>query len=208
MGTGLLQPWTTPFTAPPDVTEQNDPGFRFRLSEGLKAIQRSAAAKGTLLTGGTMKDLAAWSQNTASNEYGKVYDRAKGEYDTAYTTFANNQTNQFNRLSDMSTRGQNAATNQAGTANTYGANLANLTTGAANSIAAGQAASGAAWGNAASGIGNTAAQLYLYDATRPKPPTTPTVPVAIPGPAYSHTIENSTWDGNGVPTWRVPSPKM
>ena len=163
MGEGLMQPWTTPFVAPTDVTEQNDPGFKFRLKEGAQAIQRSAAAKGTLLTGGTMKDLNEWAQGQASSEYDKVYGRAKGEYDTAYNIFGNNQANQFGRLDTMSGRGLQAASlagqNASGYANAgsaYGANSANNTTGAANAAAAGQVgasnASTSGWTNATNSV--------------------------------------------------------
>lgn len=53
-----------------------DPSFGFRLGEGLKAIQGSAAAKGTLHSGGTLKDLNNYAQGMASTEYGNAFDRA------------------------------------------------------------------------------------------------------------------------------------
>jgi len=57
-----------------------DPGFQFRLQEGNKAIERSAAARGRVLNPSTMKALDRFSQDTASQEYGNVYGRRFNEY--------------------------------------------------------------------------------------------------------------------------------
>lgn len=45
------------FTAPTGVDESNDPGYKFRLDEGQKALENSAAARGNLLSGNTAKAL-------------------------------------------------------------------------------------------------------------------------------------------------------
>lgn len=97
-GQGLL----TPFQAPTSVTEQNDPGYQFRLQQGAQALQNSAAARGGLLSGNTAKALEDYSQNYASNEYQNVYNRA-------FNTFETNQANTFNRLSALAGGGQVAA---------------------------------------------------------------------------------------------------
>ena len=55
-----------------------DPSFQFRLQEGQKALERSAAAKGTLLTGGTAKALTRYAQDYASTEFGNIYNRLMG----------------------------------------------------------------------------------------------------------------------------------
>lgn len=70
--------------APTDVGEWNDPGYNARLAEGQKALERSAAARGTLLTGGTLKDLSQYAQDYAANEYQNVYNRAYQDYTTNY----------------------------------------------------------------------------------------------------------------------------
>ena len=56
---------------------QTSPGYQFRLAEGLKGIERGAAAKGTLLTGGTLKALTRYGQDYASNEYQNRYNRSR-----------------------------------------------------------------------------------------------------------------------------------
>ena len=54
----------------------NDPGFRFRLEEGQKALERSAAARGGLVSGQTLQDVQQFGQRLASEEYGNAYNRA------------------------------------------------------------------------------------------------------------------------------------
>jgi len=107
----LLAPFTEQFQAPTDVTEQNDPGYQFRLQQGQQAIQNSAAARGGLLSGGTAKALADYNQNAASGEYGNVYNRRFNEFTTRYNQYVNNQTNQFNKLAAISGMGQTSANN-------------------------------------------------------------------------------------------------
>ena len=96
------------FQAPTGVTEQNDPGFQFRLQQGQQALERSAAARGGLLSGGTAKALDAYNQNQASNEYGNVYNRALSTFGTNYDVFRNNQMDQYNRLAGIAGIGLNA----------------------------------------------------------------------------------------------------
>lgn len=54
---------------------QTDPGYGFRMSEGMKALERSAAARGGLLSGGTGRALSRYGQDLASQEYGAAYNR-------------------------------------------------------------------------------------------------------------------------------------
>ncbi len=81
-------PWDSPemlesygqFKAPSMADLANDPGYQFRLKEGEQALERSAAARGTLLTGGTAKDLQKYGQDMASQEYDKQYGRSFNEW--------------------------------------------------------------------------------------------------------------------------------
>lgn len=72
------------FAAPSYEQAINDPGYRFRADAGSDAIERSAAARGVLRTGGTLKDLAEWNQNFAASEYRNVFDREINAYDRNY----------------------------------------------------------------------------------------------------------------------------
>lgn len=161
MGTGLGMPWTTPFVAPNNLTEQNDPGFQARLKMGTDALQRSAAARGTLLTGGLLKSLDRYAQDYASNEYNNVYNRALGEYQQAYNIFEGNQGNLFNRLSSLSSIGENAA-----------AGVGNAQIGMGNANAAGSINQGNIAGNTINNAGNSIGQfLYLNSLLHQQQPT-------------------------------------
>jgi hypothetical protein len=59
---------------------EDDPSYQFRLSQGLKALQNSAAARGNLLTGGTAKAINDYGQQAASQEYQAAYGRAANTY--------------------------------------------------------------------------------------------------------------------------------
>jgi hypothetical protein len=134
------------FTAPTGVTEQNDPGYQFRLQQGQNAIQNSAAARGGLLSTGTAKDLNNYAQGQASNEYGNVYNRALQTYGTNFNTFNSNNNNLYGRQMGVAGLGQSSA----------GALNSNLQAGAQNQ---GQidVGTGQIVGNDLMGVGNAQA---------------------------------------------------
>lgn len=104
-----------------------DPGYSFRLNQGLEAVQGSRAARGSMMSGSTLKALSNYGSDYASSEYGKAYDR-----------FNNDRTQRFNRLSSIAGIGQ-TATNNVGTAGAAAANgVAGNIIGAGNAAAAGQ----------------------------------------------------------------------
>lgn len=55
-----------------------DPSYNFRLNQGIQAGDRSAAANGSLLSGGQQKALSDYGQNAASTEYGAEFNRNAG----------------------------------------------------------------------------------------------------------------------------------
>jgi hypothetical protein len=54
---------------------EDDPSYQFRLKEGQKALERSAAGRGGLQSGSTLKALTNYSQGAASQEYAAAFDR-------------------------------------------------------------------------------------------------------------------------------------
>ena len=72
------------FNVPSFADAQNEPGYQFRLNAGTSALQNSAAAKGMLRTGGTLKDLIEYGQNFGAQEYQNVFNRALQAYQPAY----------------------------------------------------------------------------------------------------------------------------
>ena len=130
----------------------NDPSYQFRLQQGQDAIQSSAAAQGGLLSGATLKALQNYGQESASQEYGNAYNR-----------FNADQTNRYNRLSNLVGVGQNAAA-QVGNAGAQTSQaIANNTMAGANSIAAGQVGSANAWSNTANDLGSMAAAYGIMN---------------------------------------------
>jgi hypothetical protein len=51
------------------------PGYEFRFEEGLRASDRSAAARGMLMSGGHMRELQRYGQGLASSEFGNYANR-------------------------------------------------------------------------------------------------------------------------------------
>lgn len=57
---------------------QMDPGYGFRLQEGMKALERGAAARGGLLSGNMLRGAQRYGQDLASQEFGAAYNRLAG----------------------------------------------------------------------------------------------------------------------------------
>ena len=58
---------------------QSDPGYQFRMSEGMKALERGAAARGGLLSGATLRGTQRFGQELASQEYQNAFNRYQAE---------------------------------------------------------------------------------------------------------------------------------
>jgi hypothetical protein len=58
---------------------QADPGYAFRLSEGQKALDRQAAARGGLISGSALKAAARYGQEMGSQEYTNAFNRYQAE---------------------------------------------------------------------------------------------------------------------------------
>ena len=150
---------------------EGDPGYQFRLAEGQKAIERSAAARGGLLSGRTLKDIERFAQGTASVEFQRAYGRQFQEALTEYESGRLNLTERFNRLAALAGIGQTTSTTLAGLGQATGANIgrttlsggqtvADLITQGANARASGYAAQGFATGQAIQNTGQSLANLY------------------------------------------------
>lgn len=81
-----------------------DPGYGFRLSEGLKALERSTAARRGLISGKALKDSQRFGQEMASQEFINAFNRYQA-----------NRANQIQPLQGFLTGGQ-SATNAIGAA--------------------------------------------------------------------------------------------
>jgi len=87
-----------------------DPGYAFRLSEGMKALDRTAAARGGLLSGATLKGAQRYGQDLASQEYQNAFNRYQTE-----------RAAQLNPLQSLAGVGQTAAGTLTNAYGAYGA---------------------------------------------------------------------------------------
>jgi hypothetical protein len=98
-----------------------DPGYQFRLDEGNKALERSQAAKGGLLSGAAMKEALRYGQGMGSQEYGNSYNRFMDQNNTLYNRYSGISNQGMGAVNSGSQSGQNYANNMSGI---YG-NIAN-----------------------------------------------------------------------------------
>lgn len=155
-----LDPSGYAFTPPTAETLELDPGYQFRVREGQKALERSAAARGGLLSGGTGKALQRYGQESASQEFQNAYQRALSqnelrygrgltqnqqqyqrnadEYQTNFNVQNTLQNQQFNRLAALAGVGQTSAGTVANVGGQYAGRVGENITGAGNAQAAGQ----------------------------------------------------------------------
>ena len=90
---------------------QADPGYAFRLSEGQKALERSAAARGGLLSGGTGKALQRFGQEMGSQEYTNAFNRYQAERQARLGPLQSLTGMGQTTAQQLGTAGQNMATN-------------------------------------------------------------------------------------------------
>lgn len=117
------------FTAA-DFNINQDPGAQYRMDQANKAIERSAAARGGVQSGGTLKALQTNSEDLASQEFGNAYNR-----------FQNNRQTKANLLLGTAGLGQVSLGQQVAAGTNAANNMANNTaegvTGAADARASG-----------------------------------------------------------------------
>jgi hypothetical protein len=126
---------------------QADPGYQFRMSEGLKALERSAASRGILQSGGTLKDITRFGQDAASQEYQNAFQRYLTERQA--------------KLQPLEYRiglGQAAASGQAANVGSTATNVGGLTTSLGDIRAAGTMGQANAYNNMLSNISGLATQ--------------------------------------------------
>lgn len=119
---------------------QADPGYAFRLKEGLKALDAQAAQRGGLISGAALKAAGRYGQDYASNEYANAFNR-----------YQTNRANQLQPLQSLMGVGQTATNATSNAAGTYGAAAGSNALAAGNALASGQVGSANAWNSAFGG---------------------------------------------------------
>ena len=154
---------------------QMDPGYGFRLSEGMKALERGAAARGGLISGAALKAAQRYGQDVASQEFGQAYGRLAGLASIGPSA-----------AGVMNTLGQQYAT---GAGNVYG-NMSNLYNAMGQSAGQAQLARGSVYGNVLNRLGGLGGEYFGAPQTMapvesrvgtPNPYYGPAIP-GMPGP--------------------------
>jgi hypothetical protein len=127
---------------------QQDPGYAFRQAEGMKALERSAAARGNLLSGSTLKGVQRFGQDLASQEYGNAFNRYQTE-----------RAARLNPLQSLMGSGQSAANVLTGAAGQMGQNEASNIYNAGQARASGYIGQANALNTALGQIGGIASSL-------------------------------------------------
>lgn len=129
-----------------------DPGYQFRMSEGVKALERSAAARGLLSSGATLKGITQFGQNAASAEYENAFSR--------YLTEREARLDPYRYLTGV---GQAAAAGQAANVGSTGAALAEIAAQRGNVNAAQAMGTAGTIGNAFNTIGGAVGGYYANE---------------------------------------------
>lgn len=148
--TNRLSDLTAPIVMDQATLEQT-PGYEFNRTQGLKAVQNSAAARGLGVSGAALKGAATFATGLADSTYQNQFNNANI-----------NKTNAFNRLKSLVDTGENASA-QTGTAGTAATNTtAGAQISGGNATAAGINGVGTGISNTANGIGGYLAYKGLY----------------------------------------------
>ena len=128
-----------------------DPGYQFRLEQGLKALNASAAARGMGMSGANIKGATDYGQNAASQEYQNAFNR-----------YQTNRAAQLDPLFKLYTGGQASAAGSAAQAGALGQNLgqtySNLGSNLGQAAVAGGQAQASGYLNQANAINNALTQ--------------------------------------------------
>jgi hypothetical protein len=132
---------------------QQDPGYAFRQAEGMKALERSAAARGNLLSGSTLKGVQRFGQDLASQEYQNAFNRYQVE-----------RSARLNPLQSLMGSGQSATNVMTGAAGQMGQNEAANLYGAGQARASGYVGQANALSNALGQVAGIAQQAPINKA--------------------------------------------
>ena len=132
---------------------QADPGYAFRQAEAMKALERSASARGNLLSGSTLKGVQRFGQDLASQEYQNAFNRYQVE-----------RSAKLNPLQSLMGSGQSAANVMTGAAGQMGQNQASNIYNAGQARASGYVGSSNALANALGQVGGIASNYPMNNA--------------------------------------------
>ncbi len=169
----LNQPWQKAGLKALDVYAKNpafnfsynqftaDPSYKFRMEQGVNALDMSAASRGKLLSGAQDKALTGYAQGLGSEEYANAYNRALQNYNT-----------EQNRQLNIANIGRGAAGQTQQAMQQYSTGAANALTAQGNALAQGQIGAANAYAQGTQGIASSINQgignYMLYNMMTPK----------------------------------------
>jgi hypothetical protein len=124
----------TPFTMD---KFQADPGYAFRLKEGQQALDRSAAARGGLISGGALKAATRYGQDMGSQEYTNAFNRYQLEREARLRPLQALTGVSQTTANTLGTAGQNMASNVGEAIGSGAAARASGYVGSANALTSG-----------------------------------------------------------------------
>lgn len=149
----LLKGFGKEFSYSPDEI-LNSQAFKAAEQRGMQALERSAAAKGTVLGGGYIRDLGDWLQGNALDAIGADFNRKLSGMEFNRGTWWGDTDRQFDRLARFTQLGQAGADQLGGYGSGYGGatdaiagNWAGNTTDQGQATAAAELAKGWAGGS-------------------------------------------------------------
>ena len=148
--TNDLSALTSPITMNEQALQQT-PGYQFDLTQGLKSVQNSAAARGLGVSGAALKGAANFATGLADNTQ-----------QTQFNIANTNQTNAYNRLAGVMQTGEAAAAGTGIPASIAGNTAASAQIGAGNAQAAAANSVGSAVNSGANNIAGYAIAQGLY----------------------------------------------
>ena len=133
-----------------------DPGYQFRLKEGMQGLERSSAARGNLLSGGTLKGIQRYGQDMASQEFTNAFNRYQAE-----------RSGTLNPYQSMAGMGQSVAAQVGNTGMNYANQVGETYQNAANARASGYVGGANAIGGTIGNLSNMYYQNQLMNRVFP-----------------------------------------
>jgi hypothetical protein len=134
-----LRDWQEPSMR--DIDVLGEPGYMFGLTQGRNALEGSAAARGGLYSGNTLKALTQFGNDYATTKYGDAWNRMQ-----------TSSGNRWNRLASLAGVGQTANQQSAQAGQNYANAVGSIAMSNANAQGAAGMQRGQLWNNALQGV--------------------------------------------------------
>lgn len=142
----------------------SEPGYAFRLGEGINALNKTAAARGGMFSGRALAEATRYGQDYASNEYQNAYNR-----------YWNTRNQTINPVQSLLGQGQTVAGNLGTAGQNYATGAGNTMMQGADARASGYVGGANALGDALSGAVTPYMNYNMLSMLRPPNPSSGSV---------------------------------